>query len=729
MQHTRVLEDRIREQLLNPVPPPPSSYDTAWVAMVPAPGYLARAPRFPRCVDWILQNQHGDGSWGGPDNALGKDALSSTMACVLALATWDVGHEHVRKGLRFIGDNLSLVTADRCDTPVGFDIIFPGMVVLGIGMGLELPLSEADVDAALRLREVEMRRFSMHTAIADRTTTTWFSSLRVIDCYRCAGTTASGRKAFMAYVAEGLGNLQDWDQVMMYQRKNGSLFNSPSTTAAAAIHNYNDRALDYLDALIGKFGSSVPTAYPLHTYSALCMVDTLEKMGISNGFASEINSILDMAYRSWLDDDEEIILDMETCAVAFRLLRMHGYNIPTDPLAQFSEESSFHDSIQGYQLDDTKSLLELYRASQVRIYEEELVLENIGSWSGKLLKQQLCSNKISRSVEHALKFPFHATLERLEHKRSIESFRTESYRMLKSAYCCASNANEDILALAAHEFRSSQSVYQDELEYINRHPELRAGDGRGRLVRRRGIKRENENLATLIDRWDAHGEVGFCSERVEIVFRAVYETSKQIGAKAAAVQNRSVIHHIAELWADAARAMLTEAEWRRTGHVPSMEEYLRVAEVSFALGTIVPASVYFVGPEELPEAVVRADEYSALLRRTNLVGRLLNDLRTYGKESGQGKPNAVALLLQQHGVEYVAAAEAEVRKAIEAERRELLRLVVAERGAVPRPCRQVFWNMCKVMSLFYLETDGYLSPDEMMGAADAVLHQPLRVRA
>jgi hypothetical protein len=53
---------------------------------------------------------------------------------------------------------------------------------------------------------------------------------------------SSGSRAFMAYVAEGLGNLLDWDQAMEYQRKNGSLFNSPATTAAAAIHNYNGSA-------------------------------------------------------------------------------------------------------------------------------------------------------------------------------------------------------------------------------------------------------------------------------------------------------------------------------------------------------------------------------------------------------------------------------------------------------------------------------------------------------
>ncbi|CAN6278911.1 unnamed protein product [Urochloa humidicola] len=444
MRPRQTREDRIREGLLAGGSPPASSYDTAWVAMVPAAG-APGTPRFPRYVEWIMESQHGDGSWGvgGRLPRLGKDAVSSTLACVLALKTWGVGDEHVRKGLRFIGRSLSCVTDDKCEAPDGFNVIFPGMVMAGIGLGLELPLRQSEVDDIFRLREMELQRMG------------------------------SGKEAYMAYTAEGLGDIiQDWDQVRAYQSKNGSLFNSPSATSALAIHSRDTNALKYLDLLGNKFQSSVPSMHPMSIYFQLCMVDTLENMGISYQFSSEINSILDMAYRYWQQKDEEIIADMETCCMAFRILRMHGYQISSDVFSHFAEESRFHGSVQSH-LNDTKALLELYKASQICLYEDEGTLENIGSWTRKVLKQQLSSNIVSRrimpkEVEYALQIPFYsAAVEPLEHKRNIEHFSIKCIQMRKSAYL-ACQADDDILALAIEEFHSSQSLYQQEVKCIER---------------------------------------------------------------------------------------------------------------------------------------------------------------------------------------------------------------------------------------------------------------------
>lgn len=137
-----------------------------------------------------------------------------------------------------------------------------------------------------------------------------------------------GSKAYLAFVAEGLCGLQDWQEVMSYQRKNGSLFNSPSTTAAALSHIRDDKSLSYLSAILQKFGCSggsaqflfkfklkhvfctarcciltytwcftVPTTYPLDIHTHLAMVDELERLGVSLHFIHDIKGILDRAYR------------------------------------------------------------------------------------------------------------------------------------------------------------------------------------------------------------------------------------------------------------------------------------------------------------------------------------------------------------------------------------------------------------------------------------------------
>jgi hypothetical protein len=91
-------------------------------------------------------------------------------------------------------------------------------------------------------------------------------------------------------------------------------------------------------------------------------------------------------------------------------------------LAQFSKESSFHGSIQGH-LGDTESLLELYRASQVQILEEEHILEDIGSWSAKLLRQQLCSGKkLSVDPSEVCTVHYRSLTEYLQDHRACSSF-------------------------------------------------------------------------------------------------------------------------------------------------------------------------------------------------------------------------------------------------------------------------------------------------------------------
>ncbi|KAF7003276.1 hypothetical protein CFC21_018623 [Triticum aestivum] len=741
--HRKDREARIRKQL-HKVELPPSPYDTAWVAMVPLRG-SPRTPCFPQCVEWILQNQHENGSWDNNDlgSSANKNVLLSTLACVLALEKWNLGQEHIRRGLHFIGRHFSLVMDEEIAAPTGFNMIFPGMLSLAVGAGLQFPVRQTDIDWILQQWEMELKRQ--------------------------AGEKSYGREAYMAYVSEGLGNLLDWNEVMKFQRKNGSLFNSPSTTAAALVHNYDDKALDYLNMVVSKFGGAVPTVYPLNMHWKLSMVDSLEKIGISRHFSSEIEGILDMAYSFWLQRDEEIMMDVATCAMAFRLLRMNGYDVSSDELSHLAEASNFHNSLQGY-LNDTKSVLELYKASKVSVAEHELILDNIGNWSGSLLSEKLCSEGVqglpNLEVEYAVKFPFYTTLERLDHKRNIEHFDARGSHILKTE-CLPYGINQELLALAVDDFTFSQSIYQDELLHLDRWvkenrldqlqfarqkltycylsaaatifpPEL--SDARISWAKNGvlttvvddffdvgGSKEELENLIALVEKWDEHHKDDFCSEQVRIVFCALYTTVNQLGSIASAVQNRDVKNHLIEIWLLLLRSMMTEAEWQRSQYVPTMEEYMTNGVVSFALGPIVLPTLYCVG-EKLLGSAVKNQEYSELFRLMSTCGRLLNDSQGFEREGSEGKLNSVSLLgLHSGGSMSIEAAKNAIQKSIVASRRDLLRLVLKEGTVVPRACKELFWKMCKILHLFYFRTDGFSSPKEMASAVNAVINEPLRL--
>ncbi|CAL4926066.1 unnamed protein product [Urochloa decumbens] len=716
--------------------------------MVPQQGSL-ETPRYPQFVEWVLQNQHHDGSWGLGNldlSFLGKDAIISTMACILALKRWSIGNEQIIKGLHFIRENYLRIMDEKCYTPVGFNLIFPGLLRIGIDMGMKFPLSESDIDCVSRLREMELKRVE-----------------------------ASGPNGYCkAYLAEGLVDTQELNQALIYQRKNGSLFNSPAATAAVAIHTHNSDALKYLDFLAEKCDSSVPTVFPVDIYSDLCMVDILEKMGIARRFPSEIKHILDMVYRCWLHKDEEIIMDMEVCAMAFRILRLHGYNVSCDALLHLADEFIIRlKSSVNVDLNDTKTLLELYKASQVRILEDEWTLDNIESQTRNLLNRQLCSRRLQRSltlqeVEYALKFPFYSgKLEPVQQKWTIECYNTGLVQMRKSAYM-APHSDEDFLTLAVDAFRSSQSVYLEELACLKRWGE-EIGLHRFKFARvmplnvfvfmastvfppelydasiawmqnsilttvvddffeNQGSTEELQNLVALIEKWDAHEEVGFCSEDVKALFYAVYNTNNKIGAKAEEIQSRSIVSHIAEVWVDVVRTYMIEQEWTREMHVPTVEEYMSVAEVSIALGAIVAPSLYLVGPQ-LSEAMIRSSEYKDLLRHMRTSVRFLNDLGTYKKEMRQGCINSVLLKARADDLSMspasIEAATTDICGAIADSRRELLRLVLRDGVPIPRPCRDIFWNTYKIGQRFYSQGDGFSMPQELVAAVNAVVHEPL----
>ncbi|XP_059284559.1 ent-kaur-16-ene synthase, chloroplastic isoform X3 [Lycium ferocissimum] len=710
LQCNEATKDRIRK-LFNKVDFSVSSYDTAWVAMVPSP-QSAQAPCFPECLHWVLQNQLEDGSWGLPHHqpALLKDVLSSTLACVLALKRWAIGEELITRGLRFIELNFASATDKDQYSPIGFNVIFPGMLEYAENLSLMLHLESKVFSELLHKRDIELRR-SYDS-----------SSLEL--------------NAYLAYVSEGMGKLIDWKTVMKYQRKNGSLFNSPSTTAASLIRRHDSGCLDYLHCALKKFGNAVPTIYPVNIHARLCMVDNLNKLGICRHFAEEIQNVLDETYRCWLQGEEEIFTNAATCAMAFRILRGHGYNVTSDPVAQFLEQ----EQCNGH-LNDIYTMLDLYQALEMIIATDQSAPKKLTSSSLQSLRQRLSgefyppnrfTRRIHEQVYDVLKFPSHANIQRVANRRNIEHCDVDNTRVLKTSYWWVIQNRLDKLSFAREKsaycyFSAAATIFQPELS------DARLSWAKNGVLTTviddffdiGGSMEELNNLVQLFKKWDVDVSTDCCSEKVGIIFSALHSTIREIGDKTFKWQARNVTRHITDIWLNLLNAMLREAEWARDMSVPTLDEYMANGYVSFAIGPIVLPALYFIGPK-LPDDVVQHPEYHSLFKLMSTCGRLLNDIRSFERESKDGKLNAVTLsVIHGNGSISEEAAIEELSHRVEMQRRELLKLVLQGKGSVvPRACKDLFWKMSKVLHQFYVKDDGFSSMG-MVDTVNAIIHKPI----
>lgn len=78
-----------------------SAYDTAWVALVEDINGNG-GPQFPKSLEWISNNQLPDGSWGDSLIFKPSDRLLNTLACVIALKSWNIHSDKTKKGTNSI---------------------------------------------------------------------------------------------------------------------------------------------------------------------------------------------------------------------------------------------------------------------------------------------------------------------------------------------------------------------------------------------------------------------------------------------------------------------------------------------------------------------------------------------------------------------------------------------------------------------------------------------------
>nr|WEQ50541.1 CPS1 [Salvia officinalis] len=432
-----------------------SPYDTAWVAMIK--DVQGRdAPQFPSSLEWIVQNQLEDGSWGDQKLFCVYDRLVNTIACVVALTSWKVHADKVKRGVTYIKENVDKLTEGNEEhMTCGFEVVFPALLQRAKSLGIQdLPYDAPAVQEIYHSREQKLKRIPLE--IMHKMPTSLLFSL------------------------EGLENL-DWDKLLKLQSADGSFLTSPSSTAFAFMQTRDEKCYQFIKNTIDTFNGGAPHTYPVDVFGRLWAVDRLQRLGISRFFESEIAECLSHIHKFWTDKGvfsgrESEFCDIDDTSMGVRLMRMHGYDVDPNVLRNFKQKDGKFSCYGGQMIESPSPIYNLYRASQLRFPGEE-ILEDANKFAYDFLKEKLANNQIldkwviskhlPDEIKLGLEMPWLATLPRVEAKYYIEYYAGSGDVWIgKTLYRMPEISNDTYHELAKTDFKRCQAQHQFEWIYM-----------------------------------------------------------------------------------------------------------------------------------------------------------------------------------------------------------------------------------------------------------------------
>ncbi|XP_077213670.1 ent-copalyl diphosphate synthase 1-like isoform X1 [Tasmannia lanceolata] len=441
-----------------------SAYDTAWVALV-EDIHGSGAPQFPSSLEWIVKNQLIDGSWGDRCIFSAHDRIISTLACVIALKSWNIYPQRCQKGMSFLQDNIGKLKEENAEhMPIGFEVAFPSLIEIARSLDLDVPLDSSVLQDIYAKRNLKLERIPKE--MMHKVPTTLLHSL------------------------EGMPDL-DWGKLLKLQSQDGSFLFSPSSTAFAFMQTKDKKCLEYLQKAVERFNGGVPNVYPVDLFEHIWVIDRFQRLGISRYFKPEIKECLDYVYRYWTDDGiswarNSRVHDVDDTAMAFRLLRLHGYKISAEAFKRFKSGNEFFCFV-GQTNPAVTGIYNLNRASHF-MFPGESILEDARRFSYKFLREKQASNQLldkwiitkdlPGEVGYTLDFPWYASLPRIETRFYLEQYGgDEDVWIGKTLYRMPYVNNNAYLELAKSDFNKCQMLHQLEwLEIQNWYDECNLGE-------------------------------------------------------------------------------------------------------------------------------------------------------------------------------------------------------------------------------------------------------------
>nr|QIQ55999.1 putative terpene synthase 8 [Eremophila drummondii] len=398
------------------------------------------------------------------------------------------------------------------------------------------------------------------------------------------------------------------------------------------------------------------------------LIDYLQRLALSDHFEHQIKKILSCIYEEEYKkkNHEPRGRDMYATALAFRLLRQHGFSVSQDIFDCFKnkDDGGFKASLT----DDTRGLLQLYESSFQSV-EGEMTMDQAREFATFHLERKLDHGLISDDddllVRRSLELPFHWGVPWIEARWFIGVYARRRDVM-----------NPTVLELAKLDFNIRQAIHQEELKSVSRWSKnIRLAEklpfvrdrvvesfiyasgfveprdcGNARIANAifsyllitiddifdvYGTLEELQLYTHAIDRWDIQW-INHLPDYMQISYLALYNFINEVACGYLIDQGSIIIPRMKKSLADFTNSYLQEANWYHSGHTPSVDEYLENGWLSAGGPTMSYLTFFALKNPFKKEAIQGLDDYHNILRLPSMVTRLVNDIGTFSVEMEKG---------------------------------------------------------------------------------------------
>ncbi|XP_008460931.2 terpene synthase 10-like isoform X1 [Cucumis melo] len=488
-----------------------------------------------------------------------------------------------------------------------------------------------------------------------------------------------------------------------------------------------------LNPLIGEVKAMLKKAPSEDSLEQLELIDTLQRLGISYHFESEIKHVLKTLYNKRdLDDNKK---DLYATSLEFRLFRQHGFEISQEVFSDFKDEIEISDNISF--LGDINGILSLYEASFLSFKNEDF-LEKAKCFAINYLEKYMRRTRVDEvdmaMIKHALELPLHWRTSRMEARWFIDIYERKK------------DMNPILLEMAKLDFNMLQSIYQEDLKSASSWwTSSRLGEklsfSRDRLMAnflwtigtgfepefsysRRMITKINSFITILDDIYDVYGtldELDLFTNAIErwdvnaideipyymkVCFLALHDSINEMAFQVFKDQEVDVIQYLHNVWIGLCKSYLQEAKWYHSNYKPTLEEYMDNAWVSISGPVILVHSYVFATSHIAKEELESLDKTNDIIRWSSTILRLADDLATSSDELKRGDvPKSIQCYMNDTGV-----SENDARNYIKHlinETWKKLNESEAENIALSQVIIQMSKNLARMAQCMYLNGDGY----------------------